>query len=78
MVWVVETGIPKCDAPRIVIAPAVSAREAVHRAEMGDVHAHRLDDPPSAGDGAHRDGGMTDQYDPGPGIWKVFVIRPEV
>ena len=38
--------------------------EAAHRAQLGEAHAHRLDDAPAAGHGAEPDGGVSGQDHP--------------
>jgi len=48
MVWVVLTGMPKCDAMNSVMAPLVFGAEAAERRELGDALAHGLHDAPPA------------------------------
>ena len=53
--WVVETGIPKVDAPDDDRGRGRLGREPVDRVELHDPLAHRLDDPPAARRGPERD-----------------------
>ena len=62
--WVVDTGIPKCDAVEDDRRGRRLGREAVDRVELHDLLAHRLDDPPAAGRGPERDRGRGQDDDP--------------
>ena len=58
MVWVVVTGMPKWVAKPISDGRARLGAEAADRLQLGDPRAHRLDDPPAAGERAQGDRGV--------------------
>ena len=64
MVWVVLTGTPSAVAVKSEIAPAVSAAKPPTGCSLRDLRAHRVDDPPAAGQRAERDRRVRRDHDP--------------
>ena len=64
MTWVVETGTPKWDALRMIVAAVVSAAKPWTGSSFDHALTHGLDDPPAPDGRAERDGRRRDQDDP--------------
>ena len=55
IVWVVDTGMPNHDAVISMTEPPARCAETLMLGQLGDAGAHRLDDPPAAGQCAQAD-----------------------
>ena len=64
MTWVVLTGMPNVEAPKMIVAAVVSAAKPWTGSSLTTLRAHGADDPPAAGGGAERDGAGRQDDDP--------------